>query len=355
MASGPPAYLAHRPMIDLRSDTVTRPTPAMRAAMAKADVGDDVFGEDPTVIALEERMAALFGHEAGLFCASGTMTNQIALNVHTQPGDEVICEEGAHIYRYEGGGLMANSGCSVKFVPADRGRFTAAQVEEAIGNAADVHQARTRVVNVENTSNRGGGSVWDLDQVRGIRDVCDRHGLALHMDGARLFNAMAVDGRTPLEWGRPFHSISICLSKGLGAPVGSVLVGPKDFIGQARRVRKRFGGGMRQAGILAAAGLHALDHHVARLADDHARAKRLEDALRTLPYIAEVMPVRTNIVLLTLAADRPVDAFLQALRERGILAVRFGPRMVRMVTHLDVDDAAITTVIDTLGLLARHG
>lgn len=341
-------------MIDLRSDTVTRPTPAMREAMAKAEVGDDVFGEDPTVIALEERMAGLFGHEAGLFCPSGTMTNQIALNVHTRPGDEVICDEGAHIYRYEGGGLMANSGCSVKLLATDRGRFTAKQVEEAIGDPADVHQARTRVVNIENTSNRGGGSVWDLGEARAIRSVCDTHGLALHMDGARIFNAMAVDGRSPKDWGAPFHSISVCLSKGLGAPVGSVLIGPKDLIREARRVRKRSGGGMRQAGILAAAGLYALDHHVARLIDDHARAKRLEQALIGLPIIASVLPVRTNIVILSLVEERPVAAFLDALRERGILAVRFGPHMVRFVTHLDVDDAAITTVIDTLNSITAR-
>lgn len=341
-------------MIDLRSDTVTRPTPAMRAAMAAAEVGDDVFGEDPTVIALEERMAALFSHEAGLFCPSGTMTNQIALHVHTRPGDEVICDEGAHIYRYEGGGLMANSGVSVKLVPTDRGRFTARDVEGALSDPADPHQARTRVVNIENTSNRGGGSVWRLAEVRVIRDVCARHGLALHMDGARIFNALAVTGDASADWGAVLGSISICLSKGLGAPVGSVLVGPRDFVREARRVRKRFGGGMRQAGVLAAAGLHALDHHVHRLADDHARAQRLEEALRPLPYVAGVMPVMTNIVLLTLEDSHPVEAFLQDLRARGILAVRFGPRMVRMVTHLDVDDAAIATVIDTLHSIAER-
>lgn len=335
-------------MIDLRSDTVTRPTPAMRAAMASADVGDDVFGEDRTVIALEERLAALFGHEAGLFCPSGTMTNQIALNVHTRPGDEVICDKGAHIYRYEGGGLMANSGVSVKFVPTDRGRFTATQVEAAIGDPADPHQARTRVVNIENTSNRGGGAVWDLKAAQAVRQLCDARGLALHMDGARIFNALAVSGDAPAAWGAAFHSISICLSKGLGAPVGSVLVGSKPFIQEARRVRKRFGGGMRQAGIIAAAGLHALDHHVVRLADDHARAKRLETVLTTLPYVESVLPVETNIAVATLKPSMPVERFLPALKEQGVLAVRFGPRMVRLVTHLDVDDAAIDRTIAIL-------
>lgn len=335
-------------MIDLRSDTVTKPTPAMREAMANAAVGDDVFGEDPAVIALEERMAALFGHEAGLFCPSGTMTNQIAVNVHTRPGDEVLCEEGAHIYRYEGGGVMANSGSSVKFLAADRGRFTAEQVEAAINDPGNPHLAATRLVNVENSSNRGGGSVWDLNEVQRIRKVCDAHGLALHMDGARIFNALAVDGRSPREWGTAFHSVSICLSKGLGAPVGSVLVGSRPFIHQARRVRKRFGGGMRQAGIIAAAGLHALDHHIMRLKDDHVHAQQLEEALKQLPWVSGVTPVETNIVIVHVAEQLGVDGFLAQLREHGVLAVAFGPGMVRMVTHLDVDDAAIARTIDVL-------
>jgi threonine aldolase len=335
-------------MIDLRSDTITRPTPAMREAMANAPVGDDVFGEDPTVIALEERMAATFGHEAGLYCSSGTQTNQIAINVHTRPGDEVICDEGAHIYRYEGGGLMANSGCSVKFVPSDRGRFTAEDVEKAIGNFADVHQARTRLVNVENTANRGGGAVWSLSEVVRIRNVCDQHGLILHMDGARIFNALVVSGDRPEEWGKIFHSISICLSKSLGAPIGSVLVGQRDFIREARRVRKRFGGGMRQVGIIAAAGLHALDHHMLRLADDHARAKQLEKALLQLPYVSGVLSVESNIVVFNLREVEGVPAFLAKLREAGILAMQFGPGMVRMVLHLDVDDRALEQVIATI-------
>ncbi|MEO8068799.1 MAG: GntG family PLP-dependent aldolase [Flavobacteriales bacterium] len=339
-------------MIDLRSDTVTRPSAAMRQAMANAEVGDDVFGEDPTVIALEERMAALFGHEAGLYCSSGTQTNQIAINVHTRPGDEVICDEGAHVYRYEGGGMMANSGCSVKFVDSDRGRFTAAQVEAAIGNAADVHAARTRMVNIENTANRGGGAVWEFDEVKKIRSVCDDHGLALHMDGARIFNALAVTGEAPTAWGAAFHSISICLSKGLGAPVGSVLIGDRDLIRQGRRVRKRFGGGMRQAGIIAAAGAYALEHNVARLPEDHTRAKRLEAALLVMPFVHHVMPVETNIVVFTLKPAFTVQHVLVALRERGVLAVQFGPGMVRMVTHLDVDDTAVARTMAVLEELA---
>lgn len=341
-------------MIDLRSDTVTRPTAAMRAAMAQAEVGDDVFGEDPTVMALEERTAALFGMEAGLFCSSGTQTNQIAINVHTRPGDEVICDEGAHIYRYEGGGTMANSGCSVRFVPSDRGRFTAEEVAGAIGNAADVHQARTRLVSIENTANRGGGAVWDLLEAQRIRHLCDGRGLAMHMDGARIFNALAVTGGAAIDWGNTCHSISICLSKGLGAPVGSVLVGSKDFIREARRVRKRFGGGMRQAGIIAAGALHALMNHVERLPEDHQRAKRLEATLLHMPFVHHVLPVETNIVVFTLHHGHDVQHVLAHLREHGVLAVQFGPGMVRMVTHLDVDDNAIARTIDALGSLAER-
>lgn len=335
-------------MIDLRSDTVTKPTRGMREAMLRAEVGDDVFGEDPTVNALEERIAYLFGKEAGLFCPSGTMTNQIAVNVHTRPGDEVLCEEGAHIYRYEGGGVMANSGCSVKFLPNDRGRFTAEAVRGAFSDPSNPHLARTRLVNVENTSNRGGGALWDLGAVKRIRGICDELGLGLHMDGARIFNAIIATGISAAEWGTPFDSVSICLSKGLGAPVGSVLVGSRAFIQEARRVRKRFGGGMRQAGIIAAAGLHALDHHVQRLAEDHAHAKALGRALAGQPYVSEVMPVESNIVVSTLRDASTLDALLRHLRQHGVRAMAFGPGMMRMVTHLDVDRAGIERTIQAL-------
>jgi threonine aldolase len=320
----------------------------MREAMFRAPVGDDVFGEDPTVIALEERLAALFGHEAGLYCPSGTMTNQIAVRVHTRPGDEVIGEEGMHIYRYEGGGIMANSGCSVKFVPNDRGRYTAEAVEASINNASDSYVARSRMVNIENTHNRGGGAIWDINEVLRIKQVCQKHGLALHLDGARIFNAMTVDGRTPAEWGAPFDSISVCLSKGLGAPVGSVLLGNAPFIREARRVRKRFGGGMRQAGYLAAAGLYALDHHVDRLRDDHDRAKRLGQALAELPYVASVAPVATNIVVFTLNDGVRETHLLELLRERQVRALPFGASTVRFVTHLDVNDEQIENAITIL-------
>ncbi|MBK6370627.1 MAG: aminotransferase class V-fold PLP-dependent enzyme [Flavobacteriales bacterium] len=334
-------------MIDLRSDTVTRPTSAMRAAMMAAEVGDDVFGEDPTVNALEERIARLFGHEAGMFCPSGTMANQIAVNIHTRPGDEVICDEGAHIYRYEGGGTMVNSGCSVKFVPSDRGRFTAERVQEAI-NDDQQWLTRTRLVNFENTCNRGGGAVWDIAEVDRIKAICKTNGLALHMDGARIFNAMAATGESPADWGARCDTISICLSKGLGAPVGSVLIGSKELMRQARRVRKRLGGGMRQAGLLAAACHYALDHHVDRLKDDHRRAALLEAKLLTLPYVSSVMPVRTNIVIFTLANEQAAEPFLAKLNHRGVRAVAFGPSMVRMVLHLDVDDKDISHVITQL-------
>jgi threonine aldolase len=324
----------------------------MRAAMMHAEVGDDVFGEDPTVNALEERMAALFGHETSVFCPSGTMTNQIAVNIHTRPGDEVICDEGAHIYRYEGGGVMATSGSSVKLIQGDHGRFTAEQVEASINDRKAHWLAHTSLVNIENTCNRGGGAVWDLREVDRIRNVCDAHGLGLHLDGARIFNALTVTGEAPEAWGRRFDTLSVCLSKGLGAPVGSVLIGSGERIAAARRVRKRLGGGMRQAGLLAAACLYAMDHHVQRLTDDHRRAKDLERALLELPFIAAVMPVETNIIILTLAGDRMAAPFIAALRERGILAAAFGPQMVRLVTHLDVDDAAISHTISVLQELA---
>lgn len=335
-------------IIDLRSDTVVKPTPAMRAAMASAEVGDDVFGEDPTVNALEERLAALFGHEAALFCPSGTMTNQIAIHVHTRPGDEVICEEGAHIYRYEGGGTMATSGCSVRFVPAERGRFTAGAVESAMNDPENPHLPRTRLVVVENTSNRGGGATWPIRTLPAIRSTCDTHRLALHMDGARIFNAMAADGTKPREWGAIFHSISICLSKGLGAPVGSVLTGTTPFIREARRVRKRLGGGMRQAGVLAAAGLHALDHHVDRLQEDHARATRLGEALRAHPAVEMVMPVETNIIIYTLRNGIAAAEHVARLAASGVRCIAIGPRQIRMVTHLEVDDQAVDRSIAIL-------
>ena len=242
---------------ELRSDTFTKPTPNMLTAMMNAAVGDDVFGEDPSINALEQMAANMFGMEAALFCPSGTMTNQIAINVHTQPGDEVICEEGSHIYFYEGGGIGKNSGCQARLIKGNRGQITAAQIAEVI-NPDDVHRARTRLVSLENTCNRGGGSCYNLNEIAEIQNLCNAHGLSLHLDGARLMNAIVAQNEDPLTYGKLFHSISLCLSKGLGAPVGSVLLGSKEFIKEARRVRKVMGGGMRQAGVIAAAGLVAL-------------------------------------------------------------------------------------------------
>ncbi len=324
--------------IDLRSDTVTKPTNAMREAMFSAPVGDDVFGEDPTLIQLEEKAAKMFGHEAALFCPSGTMTNQIAIRVHTRPGDEVICDRTAHVYNYEGGGIAVNSGSSVRLLFGSRGRFTAAEVAENINNPEDIHNPLSRLVVVENTSNKGGGSTWALNDIEAIGKVCRENKLAFHLDGARLFNALVKNHETPEQHGQLFNSISICLSKGLGAPVGSLLIGNKSFIKQARRVRKVMGGGMRQAGYLAAAGIYALDHHVNRLAEDHARAATLGEMLAQLPVVEEILPIETNILVFRISDKIPVQDFLKKLAARDVLAVQFGKQTVRMVTHLDFTD-----------------
>ncbi|HEY5646211.1 MAG TPA: GntG family PLP-dependent aldolase [Pseudomonadales bacterium] len=334
-------------LIDLRSDTVTRPTPGMRDAMVRAELGDDVYGEDPTVKALEEKAADLFGMEAALFCASGTMTNQIAINVHTRPGDEVICHHLAHIYIYEGGGIMANSGASVRTVGDASGMMSAEEVAAAV-NPTDVHRARSRLVAIENTSNRGGGSCLPIGQLQAIGAVAQEGGLGYHLDGARLFNALVATGERPRDYGRLFDSISICLSKGLGCPVGSVLLGERDFIREALRVRKRFGGGWRQAGMLAAAGIYALDHHVDRLAEDHQRAARLGRHLAQLPYATSVRPVQTNIVVLELENPDRALGFIKALREAGVRASHTGGSIVRMVTHLDLSDEDINRTCEIL-------
>jgi len=322
--------------LDLRSDTLTKPSVGMREAMYAAPLGDDVFGEDPTVNALEEKIATLFGKEAALFCPSGTMTNQIAIRLHTGPQKEVICHQYSHIYLYEGGGIMANSMASVKLLTGDLGKITASQVAESI-NPDDVHAPETTLVSLENTMNKGGGSIYTLDEVRPIQALCQEKGLKLHLDGARLFNALVETGESPADWGAQFDTISICLSKGLGCPIGSVLLGSKVDIKRARKVRKVFGGGMRQAGFLAAAGIYALDHQVARLKEDHRRARTLGEFLMKAPQVVEVLPVATNIVIARLEGISP-EAYLQELNSRGIKGVKFGKDLVRFVTHLDFGD-----------------
>lgn len=329
-------------MIDLRSDTVTRPTPAMLAAMMAAPIGDDVFGEDPTVNALEEKAARLFGMEAALFCPSGTMTNQLAIRTHVRPGDEVICDQISHVYLYEGGGIAVNALASVALLAGERGKITPELIAPAINNPGDVHRPISRLVSLENTVNKGGGCYYTLPELAAIRQLCDAHGLALHLDGARLFNALVETGDAPEAYGRLFDSISICLSKGLGCPVGSLLLGSGTFITQARRFRKLMGGGWRQAGFLAAAGIYALDHNVERLKVDHSRARQIGQILASLPEVAEVLPVETNIVIIRLVDGITNTEYIAKLKEQGILAVAFGPQLVRFVTHLDLTDDDVT-------------
>jgi threonine aldolase len=322
-------------MIDYRSDTVTKPTPGMLKAMMSAEVGDDVFGEDKTVNRLEEMAAGMFGMEAALFCPSGTMTNQIAIKCHTQPGDEVICDESAHVYQYEGGGIAFNSGASVRLIQGDRGRINAEQVTRAI-NPDDPHRAHSSLVCLENTSNRGGGSCYELEEIKEIGRVCKENSLAFHLDGARLFNALVARNEKPLLYGQAFDSISICLSKSLGCPVGSLLLGPKAFIKKARRVRKVFGGGMRQAGFLAAAGIYALENNIERLAEDHAHAKDLAREIESLPFVKSVLPVETNIIIFELTPTITAPDLVARLREKQVLGYAIAPDRVRLVVHLDI-------------------
>jgi len=327
--------------IDLRSDTVTTPTPGMLEAMMHGRVGDDVFMEDPDTLDLESMAADMFGKESALFCPSGTMTNQIAIKLHTHPGDEVICDRLSHVYNFEGGGIGFHSGCSVRTLSGDRGRFTAADVEDNINDRSDVHKPYTRLVVVENTSNKGGGAVWDWQEMEKIRDVCDANGLRYHIDGARLFNAIVQTKQDPRDYGRLFDTLSVCLSKGLGAPVGSLLLGSKDDIDKARRLRKVMGGGMRQSGYLAAAGRYALDHHVDRMQEDHERARRLEKVLGSLNMVDHILPVESNIVIFRLKDLDSAGGILNSLQEKGIKAVPFGMGTIRMVTHLGIDDDMI--------------
>ncbi len=307
----------------------------MLEVMMKAKVGDDVFGEDPSINELEQLAASMFGMEAGIFCPSGTMTNQIAIKCHTQPGDEVICDESAHVYQYEGGGIAFNSGASVKLLHGDRGRITAEQVKAAI-NPDDPHRANTSLVCLENTSNRGGGSCYDFEEILKIKTVCKEKGLAFHLDGARLWNALVAKKETAQQYGEAFDSISICLSKSLGCPVGSVLLGKKDFIKKARRVRKAFGGGMRQAGFLAAAGIYALQNNIDRLATDHLHAKQIADAIAKKEFVKFVLPVETNIIIFELNNTLTASALVAKLKEQDILGYAIAANRVRLVLHLDI-------------------
>lgn len=325
-------------LIDLRSDTVTRPTKAMFEAMFSAQVGDDVFDEDPTVKALEAKAAKLLGHEAALFCPSGTMTNQIGIRILTQPQQEIICDKLAHIYYYEGGGIASNSGLSMRLVDGDRGRMNPQQIEDNVNPPDNIHQPFTSLVALENTSNKGGGSYYHLSEIAAIAKVVRKHNLKFHLDGARLFNATVETNDSPAEIGKLFDTVSICLSKGLGAPVGSLLVSSKENIVKAKRVRKAFGGGMRQSGFLAAAGIYALDHHIERLKEDHARAKLIEQILRGCSYVESILPVDTNIIVFKIVDSKPLPEFLTYLTTNNIRAVQFGKQIVRFVTHHDFTD-----------------
>lgn len=337
-------------IIDFRSDTVTKPGPGMLEAMMRAQVGDDVFGEDPSVNELEHLSAVMFGMEAAIFCPSGTMTNQIAIKCHTQPGDELICDESSHIYQYEGGGIAFNSGVSSKLVHGFHGRITAEQVEGSV-NPDDVHRSVSRLISLENTSNRGGGSCYDFEEIKRIKNIADKYNLAFHLDGARLWNAMVAKNETPIQYGEIFDSISICLSKSLGCPVGSLLLGKKDFIKKARRLRKIFGGGMRQAGYLAAAGIYALKNNIDRLADDHLHARQIAEALVQKSFVKMVLPVETNIIIFELKDSLTAPDLVARLKEQDILAYAISFNRVRLVLHLDIEKEMVNQTIQTINQL----
>ena len=331
--------------IDLISDTVTRPTKEMLAAMMSAEVGDDVFKSDPTVTALQEKAAALFDMEDALFFPSGTMANQTAIKLHTQPGDKLFCDKWSHVYNYEGGGAAFNSGVSCKLIDGDRGMFTAEQLKVASAGRADIHVPYSRLVCVENTTNKGGGACWDFEELKKIRQVCLDQNLDYHLDGARLFNALVAKNETPKQYGELFDTISICLSKGLGAPVGSILLGSKTHIAKALRIRKLFGGAMRQVGFLAAAGIYALDNNIERLADDHKKAKDIEQLLNSLSYIKKVEPVETNIIIFYVEDHLNAEDFISKMEEKNILLTPMGDGKIRIVTHLDFSDQMLEKLL----------
>ncbi len=336
---------------DLRSDTFTKPGSEMLETMFRAPVGDDVFGEDPTVNALEAYCASLFGMEAALFCPSGTMTNQIAIKCQTQPGDEVICDKTSHVYLYEGGGIAHNSSCQVKLIDGNRGMINAEELTAAI-NPDDVHKPVSSLVCLENTVNRGGGGCYNVEEIARIKEVCIQNGMKLHLDGARLFNALVATQEREKTFGDLFDSISICLSKGLGAPIGSVLIGRADFIKKARRVRKVFGGGMRQAGYIAAAGLYALENNKERLVIDHIHAKQIAEELLKKDFVGKMLPVETNIVIFEVKHEGGPAAFCEHMKRNGILCLPISSNQVRMVTHLDVTREMTSHVLEVIHHMA---
>ncbi len=334
--------------IDLISDTVTRPTKEMLEAMMNAKVGDDVFKSDPTVNELQNKVAEMFGMEDALFFPSGTMANQAAIKLHTQPGDRMFCDKWAHVYNYEGGGAAFNAGVTSHLIDGDRGMFTAKQLEEAVSGRADIHVPYNRLVCIENTTNKGGGACWDFEELKKIQKIAKKNDLAFHLDGARLFNALVAKNETPKQYGELFDTISICLSKGLGAPVGSVLIGTKTAMEKALRIRKLFGGAMRQAGFLAAAAIYALDNNIARLADDHRRAKRIGAVLESFSYISRVELIETNIVIFYVNDTIDPMDFIAKMESKGILLISMGQGKLRIVTHLDFTDQMLDVLIEEL-------
>ena len=334
--------------IDLRSDTVTKPSKGMMEAMMTAKLGDDVYAEDPSVNDLEVRVASMFGKPKALFFPSGTMANQTAIKLHTQPGEQLICDVYSHVYNYEGGGVSFNSGVSCKLVDGHRGMMTATQVEAAINPPEFYHSPLTSLVSLENTTNKGGGACWDFQEILKVRSVCDLYKLGLHLDGARLWNALISKSEKPHQYGDIFDTISVCFSKGLGAPVGSVLVGNENLMNKALRIRKMLGGGMRQTGLLAAAASYALDHQYDRLKEDHQKAKEIAEVLVQSDAVSRVEPVETNIVIFELSANKSQDLFLNTLKSHNILLSHMGGGKLRMVTHLDYTDAMHTNLLEIL-------
>ncbi|MBT8255555.1 MAG: aminotransferase class I/II-fold pyridoxal phosphate-dependent enzyme [Bacteroidia bacterium] len=336
-------------MIDLRSDTVTKPTSGMLEFISNAQVGDDVYGEDPTVNELQRRVAELFGMDRALFFPTGTMANQAAVKLHTQPGEQLICHEYSHVYNYEGGGVSFNSGVSCKLIGGDRGMITASEVEQAINPPDFYHSPLTSLVCVENTTNKGGGACYELDELQRIRDLCDRQGLRYHLDGARIMNALVAKNEDPTRYGRIFDTISVCFSKGLGAPLGTVLAGKQEVMEKAMRIRKVLGGGMRQIGYMAAAGLYALDHHIERLAEDHQRALEIALVLKGQSYVKEVEPTETNIVIFYLDDHIDETKFMKDLEQKNVKIGSMGQGKLRMVTHLDYSQDMHETLLELLG------